>query len=146
MLTEEEEEEEEVASRSYPTLPPLTYLPPAVDSLPLIPDDGWDYSTTSTSTTTTTTTTDTTTTTTTTTTTSTTTTTTTTATTTTTNVNEDVGYGDVSGNVIDDGEVGDEDDKGPAQDDEHVHERPSNDLDFVLVEPVQQTQLNQMKT
>ena len=129
-----------MASRSYPTLPPLTYLPPAVDSLPLIPDDGWNYSTTSTTTTTDTTTNTTTTT--------TTFTTSTTTTTTTTTDNDDIGdgYGDVSGNVIDDGEVGDEDDKGPAQDDEHVHERPShNDLDFVLVEPVQQTQLNQMK-
>ena len=64
-------------------------------------------------------------------------------------------FGAVSGNAIYDGEVGDEDENGHAQDDDdhehehdNVHERPSshNEPDFVLVEPVQQTDLNQMKT
>lgn len=148
-----------MASRSYPTPPPRTYLPPAVNSLPLIPNNGWvDVSTTTTTTTTASTTTTTAT---------TTPTTTTTSTPTTTNsittTGDDkesdgqVGIVDVFGNAIDSGEVlvEDEDEKGHAHDDDHqhemvhdhVHERPiHNEPDFVLVEPVQHTQLTQMKT
>ena len=126
-----------MAIRSYPTLPPRTYLPPAVDSRPFIPNGGLvDFTTTSTTTTTTTTTMTTTTTTTT---TTVTTSTTTTANTYTTDSKHESEV--VMNNMIDDG-----DENGHTHDDME-HDLPSqNDIGFVLVEPVQQTQLPSMKT
>ena len=141
-------------ARSYPSLPPRTYLPPAVDSLPLIPNDGWlDFTTKaasliSTTTTRTTTLMS-----------ETTYTTPTITVTTTTTINTafddddsdgQVGLDVMSGSVIDGESVEVGDENGHTQEldgHDNVQGRPSdNALDFVLVEPVQQTQLAQMKT